>query len=95
MQQVILSWEPSTSVNVDVQRVKIFDVNTLEEYGAADLDPSATMFSAQCPEGATVRGSVSTIRGTDEAVAVSGTVDIPLEPLQPATELMIATKQPR
>lgn len=89
MRAVELVWTPSASVGVEIQRVKVFNTDSLEVYGEADLDPTATDFLASCPEGVTVQGSVNTIRGTQEAVALSNTLQVPLSPLEAATGLVL------
>ena len=90
MSQVLLAWTPSVSTAVDLQRVRIYDVETQTAYGEADLDPTASQFAADCPEGRTVQGVVVTVRGTDEVAAQSNTLQVPYAPLVGATDLVLS-----
>ena len=90
MAQVTLNWTPSISAAVDLQRVSIFDSVTQTVYGTADLDPTAAIFTAEAPEGATVQGVVNTIRGADEVAVLSNVVQVPYAPLVGATDVVLS-----
>ena len=94
MKDVILNWTPSVSEAVELQRVRIVDIDSLTPYGEAELGPTDGTFTAQCPEGVTVQGVVVTVRGEQEQGAVSNQLTVPFGPLAPATGLNLSVPVP-
>ena len=87
MKSVTLFWTPSVSSGVTAQNVRVFDTGTLEVYGEQSLGAGVNQFATTVPEGTTVQGSVSTLRGEETVTALSNTVDVGFGALVGATDV--------